>query len=613
MVFHTLSFADAKKLAAYSGSEWKLDKDSEDTVTFGTTKHVFGGLTPEVTEGADCTKFDSFKYTVKGLTLNNGSSITKTFESAVYTGPHKHVNKVVFSDDGKTANVLQSCENKDCKKLTDVKGNKATQEKAATVTEKENADGSTTYTATLEGVELTNNTKTVYDLTKAEIVVNGGKEVDLNDYSTKEAIKELVVVTINGTELEKDIYNVTIGDLIPGNIKVEVSAKNVSTGTATKGKKESTFKAIKPAVFTKFAVKYDGHNQGSDAYNKLTTVTYDGTTHVVTAVAQDKTGDVKDATVKFAVVKDGYLRDGKVYDKKGNEVKLDKATYDLDQVELTDAATYVVLVKASKEGYTDEYDLADVYIINQIEVEKHIVVGAQRIKYGEQLTASTGDTELDKTIGLKVADTTKLGVGEYDIDELVSVSDNYAVQIDGTGLDDVVVIEKRNATIVMLSDSKVYDGKAADVSGLFEIDGAVNGDTLNVEVNVKGGKAPKNAGTYTLVATANDANYNIETVTAVYTVNKASQKVKSITPAKKSVKAGKSFKLKANTTGDANAKVTFKKTSGSKQITVSKSGKVKVKKGTKKGTYTIKVKATKAATKNYKKASKSQTIKVTVK
>jgi hypothetical protein len=89
-----------------------------------------------------------------------------------------------------------------------------------------------------------------------------------------------------------------------------------------------------------------------------------------------------------------------------------------------------------------------------------------------------------------------------------------------------------------------------------------------------------------------------------------STKSKSIKASKVKKKAQK-FQIKIKKTG--NGKVTYKKSSGSKKLSVSKSGKITVKKGTKKGTYKIKVKATIAETSTYKKATKSQTIKVKVK
>ncbi|MBQ3282201.1 MAG: hypothetical protein IJH41_07345 [Eubacterium sp.] len=93
---------------------------------------------------------------------------------------------------------------------------------------------------------------------------------------------------------------------------------------------------------------------------------------------------------------------------------------------------------------------------------------------------------------------------------------------------------------------------------------------------------------------------------------KKASKISRITPAKKTIKAGKSFKLKAKVKA-GNGKVTFKKTKGVKKITVSKTGRVKIRKGLKKGTYKIKVRATIAATSKYKKAVKNATIRIKVK
>ena len=76
------------------------------------------------------------------------------------------------------------------------------------------------------------------------------------------------------------------------------------------------------------------------------------------------------------------------------------------------------------------------------------------------------------------------------------------------------------------------------------------------------------------------------------------------------IKAAKAFKVTKNVSG---GKVTYKKTSGAKKITVASNGKITVKKGLKAGkTYTVKVKATSKKTTNYKAASKTVTFKVKV-
>lgn len=71
----------------------------------------------------------------------------------------------------------------------------------------------------------------------------------------------------------------------------------------------------------------------------------------------------------------------------------------------------------------------------------------------------------------------------------------------------------------------------------------------------------------------------------------------------------KTFTVKAT----AETKVTFSKVSGSKQLSISKTGKVTVKKGTKDGTYKMTIKAKAAASDTYKAASVKKTVKVVVK
>ena len=90
---------------------------------------------------------------------------------------------------------------------------------------------------------------------------------------------------------------------------------------------------------------------------------------------------------------------------------------------------------------------------------------------------------------------------------------------------------------------------------------------------------------------------------------KSASKTVSYTKLKK---AKQTFKLSAAATGKN--KITFRKTSGSKNITISKTGTVTVPAKTKKGTYTIKVKLTTKSSRNYNAAkAKTVTLKVVVK
>ena len=123
------------------------------------------------------------------------------------------------------------------------------------------------------------------------------------------------------------------------------------------------------------------------------------------------------------------------------------------------------------------------------------------------------------------------------------------------------------------------------------------------------------AGKYPITATAKESLHYTGSTDSYYTISKAPQKIKSIKPAKKTVKRGKTFKLKTTVTPlKGHGKITFKKTSGDKKIKVTKSGKVKTSKNLKKGkTSKIKVQVSVAEKKNYAAATKTKTIKVKIK
>ena len=107
-----------------------------------------------------------------------------------------------------------------------------------------------------------------------------------------------------------------------------------------------------------------------------------------------------------------------------------------------------------------------------------------------------------------------------------------------------------------------------------------------------------------------------KTVNAYYGIGQKSNPMK-LKVVKKSIKAKKVAKKKVSVkkalvvTG-AKGSVTIKKTGGSKRLTITKSGVVTVKKGTKKGSYKIRVKVSTGGTGVYKKATKTVTVKVKV-
>ena len=90
-----------------------------------------------------------------------------------------------------------------------------------------------------------------------------------------------------------------------------------------------------------------------------------------------------------------------------------------------------------------------------------------------------------------------------------------------------------------------------------------------------------------------------------------------VTVKTKNVKAKRLKKGKVTVTAitvkNAKGKLIYKKLSGSKKLTVTKKGKITVKKGTKKGTYRLKVKITAKGNSQYLEKSVTKTVKVRVK
>lgn len=121
----------------------------------------------------------------------------------------------------------------------------------------------------------------------------------------------------------------------------------------------------------------------------------------------------------------------------------------------------------------------------------------------------------------------------------------------------------------------------------------------------------KNVGTAS-VTIKGKGNYT-GTIKKSFTIKKAAN---PITVTTKTIKAYSKknttvAKTKAFVIKNAKGSVIFKRISGNKKITISKSGKISVKKGLKKGkTYSVKIKVSAAGTNNFKKASKTVTVKV---
>ena len=183
--------------------------------------------------------------------------------------------------------------------------------------------------------------------------------------------------------------------------------------------------------------------------------------------------------------------------------------------------------------------------------------------------------------------------------------------------------EKKASTITLKAKTATYTGKAIAIAKA-----TVKGSTGKVTYKYYSDKAckkavkaanVKKAGIYYVKATvAADANYKAATSKAVVLkIKKAANPVMvAVKPGNVKYNKKKAQKLAAKkifTVTKAQGKVTYTKISGNKNITISKTGVITVKKKTAKKTYSIKVKVTAAGNANYLAKNVTKTIKVKVK
>ena len=526
-----------------------------------TETKIYKAISSSIMKAEDCTALDRIVYTVDGVVDVLGNKIQTSVE-ATTCGDHKFVDSINWSTDGKTATVTRTCQNEGCLgagNSTTGGYHKTPLVVSATVTSENQADGSILYTASYEGEVL--GTKKVFDLNKAKVVVNGGEAVDTNIYKgTSLDNVAPFVVKINDVEISSDLYTIVKqtevsyyfegdGVIIPIQaLGIEVTA---AKDTDAIGSAIGAFNSLGYNTFKAAKYKLDGK-----AYTQITndSFEYDGLDHPFT-VSEITAGDntevaLKNVTIEYATstaTKMATLTDKQklevaptlIY---SDELNLSEvAGIDKDG----DALPYYVFVKLSADKFTTGYLYAGTVTVEPFELTGvAITITNPTIVYGEQIVATTGDEFIDELIDLEVADTTKLGVGSYGITgtNLITTNGNYKVGANWTNAS-MFVVNPRKATIVQTETSKTYDGVAVDKDSLFTIEGIVNDDVIDLLVTTAGNEEILNAGTYTLAAAANNANYTIEKLTAFYIVDPASIKGATVTPKKASMTwTGKALK-----------------------------------------------------------------------
>ncbi|MCI9470834.1 MAG: hypothetical protein HFH56_06420 [Lachnospiraceae bacterium] len=222
---------------------------------------------------------------------------------------------------------------------------------------------------------------------------------------------------------------------------------------------------------------------------------------------------------------------------------------------------------------------------------------------------SVAEVAPDGTVTLKQPGKTQITV-------ISGETDHYA----GGSASMWLTVDKAKSSIALKEKTVTYDGRVVKIQAA-----SVIGSSGQVTYQYYSDKAckkklsgaPKNAGVYYVKATvAADRDHQAATSLPVrLTIKKAAAQIK----VKKSLatfnvsnvrKKQQSFFIGA--TVNSKGRLSYAAQSGSKRLSVSKNGKVSVKKGTAKGTYQIKVKIKAAGDRDYNAAVKTVTIKVRV-
>lgn len=298
--------------------------------------------------------------------------------------------------------------------------------------------------------------------------------------------------------------------------------------------------------------------------------------------------------------------------------------------------SFAVRNSSGTEWYTYDQDTLAVFPANDLKISSVAYDGPDAPKdISGASVAVANKTYTGKA--LKPAPTVKLGGAtlvagtDYGVSYKNNVNVGTAtVQIAGKGnyqgiATKTFTIAKAASSIKLAAQSKTYTGKALAYTGKVTKSGSAGKVTYKYFLDAKCTKVVKAAnvkpaGVYYVKATlAADANHKAATSAAAkLTVNKAAQPM----VAKAVARSAKLATVKKQATvvkcpvavAKQQGKLSYAKASGSSsRLSIhATTGKVTIKKGTKKGTYTIKVKVKAAGNANYKAGSKTVTCKVVV-
>ena len=611
--------------------------------------HVYEAISNKVTKAKNCTEYDTITFTVDGIKdYNTGKDVSKAYKDTVF-GPHAYTVKTVnFSADGKSANATIVCGNDTAK--TPCHGEK---ERVISITSTasavDTATGLTTYTASISDANLriadidkaeintaipaAVATKKLYDLSKATVTVpNYDGQEAYNDHSDKD-----VEVKIGDVVIDPKYYTINWPTVTATDYEKDAIT---ASGTSKKVTFEVTKKVNEPVDTVTVAV-----NGKDPKTEREFDFVYNGKEN--TLVATTKTKDAKVTYLIDGKAADAVaLKDVKL-DKDGNVAKMpyevqyvirykDGRVYTSGIYKFTIAPASVKLIKADYEkvvGTDDpaiEYDTDAVAEGDDLKLtfEKHsekvgtykldcivnnpnyVVVYPTYDKYLVLVIRNTTSAEDDAIAAANAAALAdqEAAAAAKEAEEKIAAA-NAAAEAATTTEEKAAAAKllEEAAQAAKVASEKADAAKKANDAAVEAAKKAYGANSQEVKkAEEKAAAAAKAAETAAATAEAAAEKAGLSKLANPMTVKAKTVKAKA--SKKTTIKKTKAFTVKK-----AKGKVTFKKVKGNKKVTITKAGKVVVKKGLKVGkTFKIKVKVTAKGNTSYKAKSKTVTLKVKI-
>jgi filamentous hemagglutinin family protein len=276
---------------------------------------------------------------------------------------------------------------------------------------------------------------------------------------------------------------------------------NTTTGFTNAGSYSNIAVDILKSGYTEAT---SGNTAGSLVINKKAidlsvTKTYDGNTSFSSGFTLDIDDIVDDDIINISGNATVSSKNVNTYDSfSSNTLVLDNSNYTLTGgvIGATITAREIEVSAIAEDKVYDGTDTAQV-TLSEYEgssISPTGLVEGDDVSFSGISTFSDKNAGEDKTVTVSNLSKTGIDAANYTIS-------NETAQTTAT-------IAKANATVTANSDAKTYNGLTQTVSG-FTASGLVNNETTEVLNNVSASKSGLNAGTYTVVASGTDENYNL--------------------------------------------------------------------------------------------------------